>query len=239
MHRIPYVILLCLPIMSFAQETVKKTSHSDGNKEVYYVLKSDKKIKEGPYQRINSFNKVSLEGSYKNDFRDGAWIEYWPSSAIKSRGNYLLGERIGVWEFYDPKGALEQKYDFTKKELVFDKLIEQSRDKPYKVIKGADTITSVLERPPLYIGGKTKMQSAMTKGIVFPRLESGEVKVSFIIDKDGKASNHKIISSLNDECDKVSLRMVKQIPDNWFPAILNGETVDVEYILPISFQRIF
>jgi antitoxin component YwqK of YwqJK toxin-antitoxin module len=239
MKRIACLILFYLPLLSFAQEIVKTISHSDGNKEEYYVLKSDKKIRYGPYQKINPLNTVLMEGFYKNDLKDSTWIERWVSTAIKSKGNYLMGERVGIWEFYDTKGALEQRYDFTNNELVFDRTFKQNKDKVYKVILGADTIQTVLERAPLYIGGRFKMQSAMTKGIDFPRFESGDVTVSFIIDKNGKASNHKIVNSLSKECDKAALKMAKQIPDNWMPAILNGQPVDVEYILPISFRKMF
>ena len=36
-------------------------------------------------------------------------------------------------------------------------------------------------------------------------------------------------------CNEEALRAVKEIPDNWFPRLLGGQSVNVEYFLPISF----
>jgi len=137
---------------------------------------------------------------------------------------------------------MEQKYDYTTKQLLYDQAIEQNKEKIYRVIMGSDTIESKLQTPPVYIGGKTRMQSAMGKGFRFPLKGdnagmSGKVKVSFIIEKNGKTINHKIVAGIGNDFDEEALRMVKQIPDNWTPGILNGEPVNVEYILTIDFRN--
>jgi len=55
MKKIIYIVVI-FPVIAFAQETVKKTTSSNGVSEVYYVLKSDKKIKHGSYKKIGFGN---------------------------------------------------------------------------------------------------------------------------------------------------------------------------------------
>jgi TonB family protein len=62
------------------------------------------------------------------------------------------------------------------------------------------------------------------------------VFIAFTIDKNGKTSNHRVIKSAGSDFDEEALRIVKLIPDNWAPAILDGKTVDTEYMLPITFK---
>jgi len=50
MKKIIYIVVI-FPVIAFAQETVKKTTSSNDVSEVYYVLKSDKKIKHGSYKK--------------------------------------------------------------------------------------------------------------------------------------------------------------------------------------------
>ena len=243
-RRTIIILSAFFPLVGFAQETVKKTSRSDGNKEVYYVLKSDKNIKQGSYQKFNSFDNLIAEGNYKDGLKDSLWTEYWAAPVLKSKGNYLGSERTGIWEFYNRKGELEQRYDFTKKQIVFDQTIEPNKEKKYKVVKGIDTIETTLQQPPLYIGGRTKMQNVMTKGMNIPKEAimnhiSGEVQVSFIIDQNGIAGNYKVVRGIGFGCDEEALRMAKQIPNNWSPGKLNNEPVTVEYILTIGFKNFF
>jgi hypothetical protein len=240
MKKIIYLLSL-FPAITLAQETVNKKSTENGVSEEYYVLKSHKKIKHGSYQKIGAGDYPLVQGYYKNNIKDSAWVEYWMPLIIKSKGNYVNNQREGIWEFYNRLGILEQKYDFTKKELVYDHSIEKYKEKLYKVVEGRDTIETKLQTPPLYIGGSTRLQSAVGKGFRVPVLagvpEGGPVRVSFIVDNYGKTSSHKILATTGTNFDKAALIMAKQIPDNWLPGVLNGEPVNVEYILTIDFKN--
>jgi protein TonB len=55
------------------------------------------------------------------------------------------------------------------------------------------------------------------------------VIVSFIVAKDGSITNTKIEKSLNLDCDKEAIRLVKSMP-RWIP----GDPV--RYYLPIQFS---
>lgn len=111
----------------------------------------------------------------------------------------------------------------------------------YRILKGGDTVTVILDTPPKYKGGRGKLYQHLAQEIRYPEdaLETNEAGTSyiiFLIDRNGQTSNFKIwrgeYSSLNNE----ALRVVKDISSNsWIPGILNGEKVDVIYILPVKF----
>jgi protein TonB len=72
------------------------------------------------------------------------------------------------------------------------------------------------------------------QGIPDNRL-SASVIIGFIIDKNGKASNYRVIKSLGEDLDKEAIEKVERIPQNWIPALLKGKPVKVEYTLPVKF----
>src|SRR5690606_17404794 len=75
----------------YAQETKLKDDYEQGEK--YYVLKSNKKIKHGPFEK-KGIKKHYVTGTYSN------------------------GKRSGIWEFYNIDGKLLSKYDFDKDSLL-------------------------------------------------------------------------------------------------------------------------
>ena len=209
--------LLLVGGYGFGQETKKVTIKNKNPKsqEEYYVLKSNKSVKHGSYKKYNYKNKLVFEGHFTNGVKDS------------------------IWEFYDYQGNLEQKYNYTNNEILYYKK-DDTNDKEYKVINGNDTIHTKLDRPPLYIGGSSKMFESIIGIIHYPSNAkangiSGKVFIAFTIDKVGNTLNYRVVRSVNNECDEEALRVVKQIPVNWTAGILNGETVNVEYLVPINF----
>jgi TonB family protein len=236
-------LLTILPTVLFGQETKKVTEENknDWFKEVYYVLKSDKSIRHGNYQKSGYKEAVLINGFYKNGLKDSIWTEYqWSGKNKKSIGTYSEDKKVGTWEFYDYKGELEQKYDYTKNEIIYFKLDDKEKDKDFRVIKDSDTTKTKLDRPPLYIGGSAMMFEPILKNIQYPPQAkengvSGKVYITFTIDSNGKTSNHRVTKGIGSGCDEEALRVVKEIPDNWLPGLLSGQAVNVEYVLPISF----
>ena len=236
-------LFITISVITCAQETIRKVNRlPNGDKEEFYVLKSDHKIMHGNYEKKGSFSHVT--GTYDNGLKDGLWTEFSTGSKLRSTGVYSKNERVGDWKFYDWEGELEQEFNFTGNELIYDRLVEGMKARKFKVIKGADTLISFLERPPVYITGKTKMQSALTKGqgatlaLILRSGASGDVVVSFVVDTTGTARDYKIASGINDLCNAEALRMVQQLPNRWLPAKLNGELVKVEHTISIAFKNL-
>ena len=71
-------------------------------------------------------------------------------------------------------------------------------------------------------------QSAVEEGV------QGRVVVDFIIDKDGKVTDARVIRSVDPRLDEEALRVVNASP-KWRPGRVNGEKVRTSMTLPIEF----
>ncbi len=103
-----------------------------------------------------------------------------------------------------------------------------------------DTIYDVVDVMPEYSGGKKEMFSYLSNNIKYPEAAirkgvTGRVFVSFVVEKDGRINNAKIIRGIGSGCDEEALRVVNAMP-NWTPGKnKNGEPVRVKFNLPIKF----
>jgi hypothetical protein len=87
---------LLLSVGTYGQDTVKRSDYlTQLVREDFFVLKSNKKVREGPYQAI--YNNV-----------------------IISKGNYKEGKRVGKWFFASNKGQIVQSYDYDQHVLSID-----------------------------------------------------------------------------------------------------------------------
>lgn len=211
------LILTFIPIFLFGQKT-KKVNNNDTYEE-YYVLKSDKSVKHGSYKKFDYNGTTLINGCYKNAVKDS------------------------IWEFYDNKSELQQKYDFSKNELVYNKISGFAMKMKFEVMDNSDSTKTIPDRPPIYIGTEAVLVQIIQQNIKYPRAAmengtSGIVYILFTIDKSGKTSNHRLFKGIGSGCDEEALRVVKSMPDNWLPGLLNGQAVDVEATIPISYTLV-
>lgn len=232
------VLLLLFCQFCKAQETTRITNNNRyGDHEVYYVLSSDKNIKHGSYERKTQ--SYHVEGFYAGGKKDGIWTEYSKGSRLLSRGKYSNGKRVGLWKFYGMEGELEQEFDFDKKEVVSDNLLPSLRERVFLVYQGQDSMSSLLDRPPLYTGGKTRMMTALARNSNLPLIamltkSTGKVEISFHVDTAGIASHFRLVSGVGRGCDEEAMKMVKRLPSEWLPAMLNGKKVVVQHRIIIA-----
>jgi len=213
MKQLVFVLLAIFPVVLWGQKT--KQISDKKTRETYNVLKSDKTIRHGEYKKLSSRNTVIIKGVYKSGIKDS------------------------IWECYDYDGQVILKYNYSKSELVFYKPDEPMKKAEYKIIGNEDSKV-ILSRVPIYLGGDHYIMSEIYKDIRYPikaqeNDKSGTVYVSFTVDKYGKTSNYHVNKKLGYDLDEESIRVLKLIPDNWLPGLLNGQAVDVEITCPIVF----
>jgi len=233
------IALLLMPAIIHAQELKKvvQKDKKENTSEVYYVLKSNPTIKHGEYQKFYNDN-IKVSGFYDNDKQDSLWIEYSWSGKTEAKGKYKQGQKIGVWEYYGYDGQIEQKYDYDKKEVIFNRAPNKEKQQFKLLIESAtgDSIT-----PPMYLEGDYAILKWLERNIRYPQYSrdndiQGKVVIAFILDKDGKTSNHRIQYSIAQDLDAEALRVTQIIPDRWIPAKVNGVATVCEYFLPIVFK---
>jgi len=121
-----------LTICCFAQDTVSHRNRlSDSVTEHYYVLKSNREIKQGPYL---------------------VWLKH---KVLLVRGHYENGQKNGVWQFFDTEGKLAEKYDYDKKAFTYEAPLYASADFSYLFdvpFKIGDRVTRPLKVGGIYFG---------------------------------------------------------------------------------------
>lgn len=116
--------------------------------------------------------------------------------------------------------------DGTQSEVKVDaEIIEDAPNKIY-------TSVQVL---PEFPGGLAGFGKYVQKNYRVPEVDSdisGNVLVSFVVEKDGSLTDIKVIRDLGYGTGKEAIRMLKSAP-KWKPGIQNGKAVRVAYNLPI------
>jgi hypothetical protein len=256
--------------LSYAQELKMLEDRGESNILIqYHVLASNPKIRQGLYQKFLTLSlKLVEEGNYKDDQKDSLWTYYNILGDTTERGSYLYGikngywktwlypnakpvviregtykegKRIGVWTFRNTNDSLDNKYDYDS-----GKVIEYGKsDKVFTLIDKKDTITAVMDKPPVHIGGLDTLYDVLARNIRTPieikRNMSSEfhykVFISFCINENGKLENYTVARGKNKACNDEALRVIKLWDDgNWIPGYYNGHTVKVMQVIPIAFD---
>jgi protein TonB len=102
-----------------------------------------------------------------------------------------------------------------------------------------DQIFMVVEDMPAFPGGEQKMFEYIGQNTVYPQLAresgvTGIVHVYFVVGKDGKVDDVRVLRGIGGGCDEEAVRVVKSMP-RWTPGKQRGKPVKVQYTIPIRF----
>jgi periplasmic protein TonB len=237
------IIISAIHTFLFAQQTEKVTIESENGKqkETYYVLKSNDSIRHGSYQ-LEVFKNLRVSGFYKNNQKDSIWKTYGPNGKkVLSEGLYLNNRKVGEWSYYNIKGVLEHKYNHTSNTLVYYNSENNDSNQKYIILQGADTIQTILDQPPLFMEGSEIIFLYVQDKIKYPRMAiengiEGNVTITFTIDSTGNAFGFHVSKGIGAGCDEEALKMVKNIPNTWIPAVLNGQKVSVKHSITVLYS---
>lgn len=98
---------------------------------------------------------------------------------------------------------------------------------------------TVVEQQPEFPGGDAERMKFLQSKYNYPTMAreagiQGTVYVTFVVEKNGKISNVKILRGIGGGCDEEAIRLVKSMPD-WKPGKQNGQAVRVQFNMPIKF----
>lgn len=93
---------------------------------------------------------------------------------------------------------------------------------------------------PKYPGGAVEFMKWLTRNLKYPqqaqrRKVQGKVVAQFIVDADGSVTNLKIVKSLNPDCDREALRVLRMMP-KWQPGMQDGKPCRTMVAIPIVFK---
>jgi protein TonB len=98
----------------------------------------------------------------------------------------------------------------------------------------------MVEKQPEFPGGEENLKKFLSDNVQYPQLAKengieGTVVVSFVVRKNGKLSDIKVVKSLGSGCDEQAIAAIKAMP-RWIPGEQSGRKVDVRFNLPIVFK---
>lgn len=93
---------------------------------------------------------------------------------------------------------------------------------------------------PAFPGGMDAWTKFIESNLRYPSQAAenniqGKVFISFVVEKDGRISDVKIIKGVGYGCDEEAMRVIKKSP-RWNPGMQNGRPVRVRYQMPISYS---
>jgi len=96
-----------------------------------------------------------------------------------------------------------------------------------------------VEEMPEFPGGETALMEFIAKNVVYPKEAqengiSGKVFIQFVVMKDGKISNIKVLRGIDPSLDAEAVNVIKKLP-LWKPGKQKGKPVNVSYTVPIKF----
>lgn len=204
--------------------TYSEITYSDTTKTVYttkyYTIEG----------RLKS--EIAYRDSGQKRMYDGAYISYHENGTVKAKCTYVndkLNGELNTWyNNQQPK---------RKDVYVLDSLITGHC---YKC-NGQDTAWFPYKIAFTYGSGLKQLYNYVSRNIVYPKTAykkgiEGEVRVQFIIEKDGTLSHEKIRRSVSSDIDKEALRVLRSVPARWQPAFIDGEPQKGYAILPIVFK---
>lgn len=108
-----------------------------------------------------------------------------------------------------------------------------------EVVEAEEEIFIVVEQSPEFPGGEEARLKFISSNVKYPQVArelgvSGTVYVEFIVGRDGKISDAKVVRGIGGGCDEEALRVVKMFP-NWKPGKQRGKAVTVRFRMPIKF----
>ena len=105
-----------------------------------------------------------------------------------------------------------------------------------------DVVFEVVESMPEFPGGSLAMMKYIAENIKYPAIAQengiqGRVICQFVVEKDGKVSDVRVVRSSGEaSLDKEAVRVINSMP-KWNPGKQRGQLVRVKYTAPVSFRN--
>ena len=121
-------------------------------------------------------------------------------------------------------------YDLANAEIMKKDAIKTEKDSVYNIV----------EQMPEFPGGTNALLKYVANNIHYPEKAKdagieGRVFIGFVIRKDGSVSDVKVMKGIGGGCDEEAVRVINSMP-KWTPGRQKGETVNVNYSMPIKFM---
>lgn len=163
---------------------------------------------------------------------------------VCARGKMVDGVKQGVWNFWDY--ILDDRiliYDFDKQEVLWaNDMMKFDPNILGDEIYNKDGLVEMKGTRAFVYGGDGRLKDELEKIALYPLNDrnepiKGKAVLMFKVAKNGEVHSPKIIESSNILLEEEMLRQYDEVIRHlqWFPATVNGEPVDFQYLFPYDF----
>ena len=96
-----------------------------------------------------------------------------------------------------------------------------------------DNAFNVVENDPEFPGGQDSLQAFMERHLRNPRQVEGKVYVQFIVERNGRMTNLKVLRGIDEETDEEALRVMRLMP-RWIPGRQRDKLARVWVYYPVK-----
>ena len=176
-----------------------------------------------PDLKINQF--WSKENKHEVIDGNGYVIDVYEDGTGK--GNIINGWKNGTWEGSNKPLKFSYTETYKNGKLINGKSIDSlNLDHTYTKVMLQPKPKKGLEHFYKYIGKKFKIPRNLEN-------VSGKIILTFVIDKEGKATEVNVIKSLEEDLDNQAIKLIEDYPD-WSSGELRGIKIKVLYSIPIK-----
>lgn len=197
--------------------------------------------KNGKVKERTNYHKGDRRGESKSFYEDGSNrldLMYDENECAIYRqawspgGKELLFNGNGTVGTYNEKTS-SWSYQTIRKSTVVDS---------YYVENNTDTLYTMVEKQPEYVGGYEKLSRDIRDNMIYPKSArrfgiEGTVYVQFIVNQDGTMRDgQRVLRGIQSECDAAAIAAVKSLK-KWTPGYtVDEKAVNVLFVLPVKFK---
>jgi protein TonB len=128
-------------------------------------------------------------------------------------------------------------------EMTEDQVIDQPVFKEMEMEvqeEKVDEIFTIVEQQPEPVGGIRAFYDYVSQNLKYPKTAQrsniqGRVYIEFVVEKDGRLTDIKVIKGIGGGCDEEASRIIGEAP-SWKPGKQRGRPVRVKMVMPILFR---
>ncbi|CAM3939270.1 energy transducer TonB [Flavobacterium sinopsychrotolerans] len=230
MKKLLLLFVLLSSITFYAQEKVYFTEHfkelPSAENAIYYTIYEDSP--EGTlrttYYLDNSLFSKDHFSNYKKRILNGTSERWYKNGAKEMLAIYVKGKQEGIQTRYFENGQIKRTENFKNGKFVDGKCFDENGTEieffPYYV-------------KPEFPGGMKAFYDYVAKNFKSPNSSKGQIKIAFVVERDGTLSDFKIIEGINYDMNVEAVKVLFNSP-KWIPGKVDGKDARVKFDLPIT-----
>nr|WP_315179062.1 energy transducer TonB [uncultured Flavobacterium sp.] len=194
----------------------------------YYSIYEDNK--EGTlrttYYIDNTIYKRDQFSNYRKRILNGKSESWYKNGAKEMLAIYIKGKQEGIQTRYFENSQIKRTENFKNGEFVDGKCFNEN---------GAEIEFFPYYVKPEFPGGINAFYNYVAKNFKSPNNARGQIKIIFVVEKNGTLSDFKIIEGINYDMNVEAVRVLFNSP-KWIPGKIDGTDARVKYSLPINIK---